>query len=293
MSKLQKKLENLNIIFLLFILVIDIGFIIIDVFAFPVSRILFGVFLTIIVLLTLFLIYGFFIKIRKIVYSIALKTKYGKKYLLEYEFKSFISFCFTFCINFFYSIFLLFISLYYKSTWFSTLAIYYICLATMKCNILLNQYKRKKIQKEKDYYLLQVKSFRNSGFYLCVFTIALSLEVFIMIKFNNGMRHTGLMLYAVGIHTIYKLSISIYNFLKAKKYDNYTTQSIRNINLVTTFISILSLQITIFKTFDTKIDSFPFNLCTGICVLCITLCIGLSMIIQGQKKIKQIIKLKK
>jgi hypothetical protein len=94
--------------------------------------------------------------------------------------------------------------------------------------------------------------------------------------------------FAFAAYAFFKISMSIYNFFKARKQDDLTVEAIRNINLTDGAVSILALQTALLHAFQSgQVDVSAFNTLTGIAVSAVTLALGIYMVIKGNKELRK------
>lgn len=175
-----------------------------------------------------------------------------------------------------------------RSVWYGALAGYYIILALSR-GLLLNSKRRiRKISGEKHFYQVKmIKIFRATGISLMVITIALSAAIFHMATASKTFSYPGLTVYASATYAFYKIIMSVYNFIKAKKYKDLAVWSIRNINLADALVSILALQTALISTFGNGVDGSVYNMITGIAVSVIIIGMGTYMIVKSNLMLRR------
>ena len=82
--------------------------------------------------------------------------------------------------------------------------------------------------------------------------------------------------------------MAIISAIKSRKNDDLYFQSLRNINLVATIISIIVLQVAMFQAFSPENNTSFANGLTGGGVAIIIFALGIYMIIKANKKLKQL-----
>lgn len=237
---------------------------------------------------TVYLFIFTFPKLKKRFREELMKYKYTKRYLEDFEFKSMVSACVSFSINMIYAIFQGVMGILSHSIWYGSLSLYYIVLCSIRGGIVFANYRRRKTEDEHEYLIKQVRSYRNCGIYLNILTLALSASIVQMVILNQGYKYAGLMIYVMAAYAFYKLTISIVNIVRAKRTENYTTKSIRNLNLSDALVSILALQTAMFQAFGTEVEPFLFNALTGAGVTLITIIISVIMIVKGTKELNKL-----
>ncbi len=232
-----------------------------------------------------FIIVFYFPKIREAVVRLLKKYKFTNELLESYGYRSVIFASCSFLINIAYAIFQAVFAILSHSIWYGALSVYYIVLSSIRGGIIAISRKRK--NNEFPLYN-QVKSYRNCGIYLVVLNFALAGGVVQMVVSNGGYKYAGIMIYVMAMYAFYKLGMGIYNLIKARRHNDYTVQSIKNINFADALVSILALQTAMFQAFDPELNTDLANSITGGAVLTIIIIVGLIMIISGNKKLKQL-----
>jgi len=69
----------------------------------------------------------------------------------------------------------------------------------------------------------------------------------------------GVLIFANAFWAFFKITTSTVNFIKDRKHDNYYLKSIRNINLANALVSITTLQVAMFSSFDAAANSKPYS----------------------------------
>lgn len=95
-----------------------------------------------------------------------------------------------------------------------------------------------------------------------------------------------MMIYAAALYTTIKVITAVSNYLKAKKLNNFTIQTVRNVNLADMFVSVLALQTAMFNSFSPEEDWSVFNAVTGAVVCVLNLILGFTMFVKGRRAIK-------
>ena len=114
--------------------------------------------------------------------------------------------------------------------------------------------------------------------------------VFFVLIYTTNMyfEYAGLMIYAVAAYTFFKLTRAIIGAIKSRKDDDLYLQSLRNINLVATIISVIVLQVAMFQAFSPEHNQSIANGLTGGGVALIIFTLGIFMIVKANKKLKEL-----
>lgn len=171
------------------------------------------------------------------------------------------------------------------SIWFGSLAAYYIILASMRGGVVLYHRKNRGVEREE---LTDIKKYRFSGILLIVTILALSAAIAQMVATDASFKSPGLMIYVSAAYTFTKISMSIFNFIRGRKQEDYTIEALRNINVADALVSVLTLQTAMFQEFGQGISTGVANAMTGAGVCALVLALGVYMIIKAQKGIKKL-----
>ena len=189
-------------------------------------------------------------------------------------------------INIIYCIMLSISAILSHSVWVACLAGYYFILISTKLVVLLTGLNIIK-HKQENSQTRKVKLYRNIGILLIILALAMSSMIIQMITMEADISYENLLIYAVALYTFYKLISSIVFAIKNKSKKNYIVQCIRNINLVTSVVSLFSLQVALIKTFSNGENMSAMNIMTGVCVSFFIIILGVIIIINEKKKIKK------
>lgn len=218
------------------------------------------------------------------------KWQFTKTVLENYGFRTTVFAICTFAISVGYALWEGAIAIVSRSVWFGALAGYYLVLALNR-GLLLNSKRgivlKAKRQEVVDHTANRIKIFRSTGISLLALTLALSSAVFYIVKTGRGFSYPGLTIYASAAYAFYKIGMSIYNFVKAKKYEDLSVWAIRNINLADALVSILALQTALLAQFAQGQDVRIYNLLTGASVIAVIIFVGLYMIIKANYMLKK------
>lgn len=166
----------------------------------------------------------------------------------------------------------------YHSVWFGALATYYIILLIIRGGIVLYHGKRRGKERQKQ---REIRKYRGCGIGLMITISALSATIWEMVQNSVATRRAGLMIYVVATYTFYKITMSIVNFVKAKKQDDHTVDALRNINVADAAVALLALQASMLQEFsDTGLPIA--NAITGAGVCLFVFGLGLYMVIRSR-----------
>jgi len=280
MQKIIKKLYKLfhpsNLIVLLgavFIILSMTYLIVLDKFNTPISYILYLVmaFAFAILVIKIYDILNY--KINKFIDSKEILRKYRDDHILKYQVSLFTSLG----LNVIYVLFKFISGIYFKSLWLISFAVYYFILVILRLNIAKNELKKKKSLVD------EYTSYKRIGIILLFINLFLSIIILIIVNGETLKSYNTIVAISVAVYTFYLMINSIITLIKYRKYKSPLMTSAKVINVVTSMVSMLSLEIIMLSTFGPeKID---FNetmiMATGGGIAIIILGISLYMIIKS------------
>ena len=179
------------------------------------------------------------------------------------------------------------------SIWHGALAIYYVMLALTRGGILVHH--KRKIGKDHDEIFVEIKeatTCRNSGIVLLVLNSALFLVVLMMTFAGKSFRYQGTLIYAYAAYTVYKLTMAIVNLPKSKRQGDMTVEAMQAVSLTDALVSLIALQTALLAQFGTDgVNQVLYNGVTGTLVCLGVLAIGVIIIVRGQKRRNQLLRL--
>ena len=190
----------------------------------------------------------------------------------------------TFFYNSVYAVFTLFLGLWHNSSWYLSIATYYILLAIMRFSLLY--YSRS--NKAGDDVISELKRFRFCGVLLILMNTALSGITFYRTIENRDFTHHGATATALALFTISLFTLSIINIRKYKKFNSPILFAAKLISFVSALVSMLSLETAIIGRLGATLDDTTQKIITAVSaftVLAIIGYIGIFMIIKGNKSL--------
>lgn len=210
-------------------------------------------------------------------------TKIGKKYSTDIRFRAKASLYTGFVINLLYIIMKMFSGIYYHSTWFVALAVYYILLAVMRLILLCHL----NICDE----AMELRRYRLCGIMLLLMNQALTGIVIFMVYQNKGFDYPGLLIYAMAFYSFYMVIISVVNIVKTRRQKSPVLSAAKAINFVAALVSILSLETAMLSQFGTDEDPMFRKVMTGATgggVCTVVIIMAIYMIIRANIELKRL-----
>lgn len=211
----------------------------------------------------------------------------SRLYVEDIKFRTEVSLGLGFMINLLYIVMKMVSGIYYRSTWFISLAVYYALLAAMRFLLLC----RKRWPEGKARQELELRRYRSCGIVLLFMNIALAGMVAFMVHQNRGHEYPGTLIYAMAAYAFYAVIIAAINVIKFRRHESPILSAAKAINLVAALVSILSLETAMLAQFGSEDDPLFRNIMTGatgggVCV--IVLGMALFMIAKASRQLKQI-----
>ena len=193
----------------------------------------------------------------------------------------------TFFYNSVYAVFTLFLGLWHSSSWYLSIAAYYILLAIMRFSLLY--YSRS--NKAGDDVISELKRFRFCGALLLLMTAALAGVTFYRTIENRDFTHRGATTIALGLFTLSLFALSIMNIIRYRKFNSPILFAAKLISFVSALVSMLSLETAVISRFGAIVSDRTQKIITGIsafAVLIIITYIGIFMTYRGNQKLKEL-----
>lgn len=211
----------------------------------------------------------------------------SRRYVKDVKFRAEVSLGIGFTINLLYIVMKLVSGIYYRSTWFVALAVYYTLLAVMRLLLLCRgRWTENKMQLE-----LELRRYRLCGYVLLVMNLALSGIVVFMVRYDRGYEYPGTLIYAMAAYSFYTVIIATINVIKFRRHGSPILSAAKAISLVAALVSILSLETAMLAQFGGEDNPLFRKIMTGatggsVCV--IVLGMAVFMIVKASKQLKQI-----
>lgn len=222
----------------------------------------------------------------KMIKKFKTENKFMIKYRENVNFRINISLFGSIILNVAYSIFQLCLGLYHKSFWFYSMALYYILLTLVRTYLVMHTKK----YKPGDELLAEYKRYNFCGWILLVLNLAVTMMIFFIIYFDRTFYHHQITTIALATYTFITFTLSIYNFIKYRKYKSPVYQATKSINLVAACVSMMTLTTTMLTTFGTE-DIIEFKKillsCVGGVISLFILIIAIQIINFTTKTIKE------
>ena len=167
-----------------------------------------------------------------------------------------------------------------QSLWCGAMAFYHIMLIVLRGYVLVSYCKRTQntVLPNEDRILNSIKQYRNCGIVFIGLTLCLIAMIIQIVREDKVFDYDMYVIYTIAAYTMYQIIVAIINYIKSHKNDNYTTRSLRSINLTTALVSFISLQAIALDTFSHNTNIPAANAITGFIVCGLVLVSGIYMI---------------
>lgn len=215
--------------------------------------------------------------IKILINKIVEKNKYLKMYRDDLKLRHKISLICSLILNTIYVLFKFITGIFYKSLWLIAFAIYYLILVITRYNLTKEELKKSKYLK--DEYL----KYRISAITLLFINLFLMIIILIIVNEKIIISYNQNITIAIAVYTFYLMISSIMNLIKYRKLKSPLISASKIVNVITSLVSMLSLEIAMLGTFGA--DKIQFNefmiMTTGGGISIIIIIISLYMIIKS------------
>ena len=190
--------------------------------------------------------------------------------------------------NTLYGIFQLFLGLYHRTFWFSSLGAYHICLALMRFFLVRHTRKYALGERRRS----ELVRYRACGWAFLVMNLALSLIVFFMVYWSRTFRHHMITTIAIATYTFAAFTVALLNVIKYRRHHSPLLSASGAISLAAALVSMLTLEATMLTTFGdgsmTEAGRRWLLGTTGGGVLAVIVAMAVFMIVKGTKALNTI-----
>ena len=204
-------------------------------------------------------------------------NKYLSKFKNDHKLRYKISLFTSLMLNIVYAMFKLISGIIFKSFWFISFALYYFLLIILRSNIAREELNAKTTLKE------EFIKYRKTGIILLFTNVILTIIILIIVNQKIMNIYPDWMAITVAVYTFYLLFNSIFSLVKYRQYKSPLISSSKVINVVTSLVSLISLEIILIPTFGNgEIKFFEIMImATGGGIALIIIIISFYMIIRS------------
>lgn len=213
------------------------------------------------------------------------RYKYTRLFLNDKEFRAKIALYIGLFVNLLYVVFRCATGVYYRSSWFWAIGVYYIMLSLIRFMLLHNVRMTDRQEQSPERRRKERKTYRNCGIMILLLNVAMSGMTVQMLWQNKGYAYPGSFIYISALFTFFCFITSVVNLVSFAKRKNLILRAAKNLSFVGALVSVLALQTAMLTSFGEGDEAFRqlMNTITGCCVSVITIAIGIFMIVKGNK----------
>ncbi len=220
------------------------------------------------------------------------KNKIVHGYFNDYYSKVMINTIFSLILGIVFVSYNLIVGLYFQSVWNVSMAVYYLFLVGIRVLYLVGEYKLSKKQEinEIETNTKRAKLFIFGGILMLLLSIALLAPVSLLAMSKKQVDLPMWVAIADAAYVFYKLTMCIYSFIKTRKSDILSVKGIKNLELTTVAVALLSLENTMILTFSEGIDFSMkiITILTAFAVMVLNIWVSIVTISGGRKELKTI-----
>ncbi len=215
------------------------------------------------------------------------KNRFGKRILEDVRYRTVLSAICAFIFNLLYAAYNGVLGIFTGTHWFISMCAYHIILSIMRFSAILSE-RRNSIKRE---YAVM----RLTGILLSLLSIVLSGIVYMCVSQDIATQYGEIIMITIATYTFYKITMAVIRAAKYRKENSPGMSAIRNIGYAEISVSVLTMQMSMLISFEEGMSSqdiYILNLLTGIGVCLFTLVLGIVMIKNSKKGVKNYVKIK-
>ncbi len=180
---------------------------------------------------------------------------------------------------------------WFSSSWFAVLAGYYLVLCLTKGLVLhrgriaaAQPDQRRREQGE-------WRVYRLCGWLLAALSLSLQGVAVLIVREDGGFRYQGYLIFAVALYDFYCLISSLVFFAVNRGRHSPAVLALKGISLASSLVSMLSLQTAMFASFGSGMQrewQQGMNLATGTAVCLLLALLGLGMVVQAGRRLRDL-----
>ena len=216
-------------------------------------------------------------------------TKLGKLFLEQYGFKTLVLAFLSLIISIVFAVFNAVFGVLERSVWYGALAAYYVTLILFRSGVIIAERVCSKRAEGDKLLNAQNRIYLASGAFLVVTEIAMAAAVTQMIIYGTPIARGEILAIATAAYAFTKISLAIYNLVKAKKYADPVSRSLRCLNFADACMSMVSLTVVLLTTFGREQEeemTIYLKAFSGFAACALVLALATYMIISASKKLK-------
>lgn len=187
-----------------------------------------------------------------------------------------------------------FIGFFYHSIWNASISIYYALLVIIKIVFISGEYSLLKNKENINYDadLKRAKMFRLEGALLICVNIVLIAPITLLATSQKDVNLPFWVAIADACYTFYRTTTCVYSFCKTRKNNNLSVKGLKNLNLLSACVSLLTLENTMIITFSDEAggNMKMLMIISAFVTVGINLWVSISTLIKGNRLVKNNLK---
>lgn len=218
--------------------------------------------------------------------KISKKNKFLNKLFNDIYFRTMLATTFSLFLGILFVAYNAFAGIYYHSVWNGSISVYYAFLVVVRIMFLINEAKFKNFNnnlKEQK----RAKLLKNVGIMLLFVNLALVAPVTLLALSKKDVNLPMWVAIANACYAFYKITICIISFVKTRHNSMLSVRCIKNLNLTSALVTLLSLENTMIITFsENGIESSMhiMMILSAFVVMLVNIWIAISSIVKGKNK---------
>ena len=217
-------------------------------------------------------------------------NRFAANVLGNYDLKTTVFALSSFVITVAFAVVNLVNAIFYTHVWYGALAAYYFVLILFRGGVLFADKKCSERfgDGEKSADISRWRINMASGAFLIVVVSVMMGVITQMMLSERPFQSGEITAIITATYTFYKITMAVYNLIKARKISNPVTQSLRNLNFADACMSVVSLTVLLISTFgneNTSVGVHYMKYAVGFFVCAVIIAMATFMIISANKKI--------
>ena len=220
--------------------------------------------------------------VRQVVVGKIEKTKVGKRFIREQQFRVIFSASVGLLINILYAFYL---GLMSQSLWFVAMGAYYVILSAMRFSAVLCEWRGKYMYPEDaEYFVVKL-----CGGMLILMGFLLTGLIYISLSQNIAVKHDEIVMITIATYSFYKITAAVIRAIKQCRNNAPLLIAIRTIGYAEVAASLLTLQRSMLVSFGSMdaADMAMMNRLTGMAVCLFIWLLGIFTMRKGRKRRKK------
>lgn len=213
------------------------------------------------------------------------KNKFLNKLFNDIYFRTILFTSFSLFMGLCFVAYNVFVGLKYHSVWNKSIAVYYALLVVIKIGFLRGEYNMAKTHIDEEMKAKKrAKMFEHEGALMIAINFALIAPITLLATLQKDVDFPIWIAIADACYTFYKVSACIYSFFKTRKNNNLSIKGIKNLNLLSACVSLLTLENTMVITFSNDVNNLKLLMIfSALAVMILNMTVAITTLIHGKK----------